>query len=62
MKTGNQPTKEQVRQWLSQRRQNPAPIPNAGQIRKQRGWEQDQPARGHTINKHPGTHQHKRSG
>ncbi len=41
MEKMNQPTKEQVRQWLARRRQHPAPIPDAQQIRDQLGWEQD---------------------
>jgi hypothetical protein len=33
-----QPSKEQVRQWLLQRRERREPLPTADQIRRQLGW------------------------
>ncbi len=40
----SQPSKEQIREWLARRRQHPAPIPDARQIRDQLGWQQVSPA------------------
>jgi hypothetical protein len=37
----HRPTKEQVRQWLAERRLSHAPLPDADHIRHQLGWEAD---------------------
>ncbi|HCY61681.1 MAG TPA: hypothetical protein DHV59_02315 [Oxalobacteraceae bacterium] len=34
----HRPTKEQVRQWLAERRLSHAPLPDAALIRHQLGW------------------------
>jgi hypothetical protein len=34
----NQPTKEQVRRWMLDRRDRQAPLPNVEQIRRQLNW------------------------
>lgn len=39
MDTMHRPTKEQVRQWLQERRQGNAALPDREQIRRQLGWE-----------------------
>ncbi|WP_199688203.1 hypothetical protein [Noviherbaspirillum sedimenti] len=41
MENIHQPTKEQIREWLANRRKSPAPLPDAKQIRRQLGWEQN---------------------
>jgi hypothetical protein len=33
-----QPTKEQVREWLNRRQENPDRLPNIEQIRREVGW------------------------
>jgi hypothetical protein len=38
MKTHNQPTKEQVRQYLETRRTQASPPPSITEIRRQLGW------------------------
>ncbi|WP_158592268.1 hypothetical protein [Noviherbaspirillum sedimenti] len=39
MENIHQPTKEQIREWLANRRQSHAPLPEAAHIRQQLGWE-----------------------
>ena len=36
----HQPTKEQIRQWLANRRQSLDPLPDAEAIRRQLDWKQ----------------------
>lgn len=38
MQQVSQPGKEQVREWLQQRRASPLPPPNLEQIRRELGW------------------------
>ncbi|WP_199688102.1 hypothetical protein [Noviherbaspirillum sedimenti] len=40
MENIHQPTKEQIREWLANRRKSPAPLPDAKQIRRQLDWKQ----------------------
>jgi hypothetical protein len=39
MESSGRPTKEQIRQWLAERWQSHAPLPDAALIRQQLGWE-----------------------
>jgi hypothetical protein len=39
MSTTNYPTKQQVRDWLSQRLLQPRPLPDIKQIRRELGWD-----------------------
>jgi hypothetical protein len=38
MDRNKQPSKESVREWLKQRQEKPAPLPEADQIRRELGW------------------------
>ncbi len=40
-----QPTKEDIRKWLTERWQQRSPIPDAEQIRRQLGWDVARPHR-----------------